>query len=253
MKRSQFLKLLSGGLAGVCAPILFHQISRAKELPYVGLNKNRAKQRVVIVGAGIAGLAAAQTLVEAGSEVVLIEARDRIGGRIWTSNAWSGIPVDMGASWIHGINNNPIYQIAEQINASTVVTRFGRSQAFDTTGSLLNGEQQQRLQIITKQINRALRQGQNADSDRSIRRTVKQSLNWKSLSRQERRLVNFVLNTTIEHEYAGSTQKLSTYWYDAGSAFGGDEVLFADGYETIPNSLAENFKVRLNLVPHRFV
>ena len=246
MKRSQFLKLLSGGLASASAPLLFHQSSRAKELSYSSLNKNRARQRVLIVGAGIAGLAAAQTLVDAGSEVVLIEARDRIGGRIWTSNAWSGVPMDMGASWIHGIINNPIYRIAEQINTPTVVTRYGRSEDFDTTGSQLNTQKQRQLKIIKKQISRALRQGQNADIDHSIQHTVKQALNWKSLSRQERRLVNFVINTDIEQEYAGSSQRLSTYWYDSGNYFGGDDVLFPDGYETITNTLAEGLTIRLN-------
>jgi monoamine oxidase len=58
---------------------------------------------VVVIGAGAAGLAAAMELVQAGRTVTLLEARDRLGGRIWTR--WeSGVPVpiELGAEFIHG-------------------------------------------------------------------------------------------------------------------------------------------------------
>jgi monoamine oxidase len=59
---------------------------------------------VIVVGAGIAGLAAARTLAEAGHHVTLIEARDRVGGRIHTLPAVDGgLPVELGAEFIHGL------------------------------------------------------------------------------------------------------------------------------------------------------
>ena len=57
------------------------------------------KGRVVIVGAGIAGLGAARDLRAQGFEVVVLEARDRIGGRVWTDRSL-GVPVDLGGQWI---------------------------------------------------------------------------------------------------------------------------------------------------------
>ncbi len=56
---------------------------------------------VVVVGAGIAGLAAAVTLAEAGVAVTVLEASDRVGGRIRTVDA-NGIPVELGAEFVHG-------------------------------------------------------------------------------------------------------------------------------------------------------
>jgi monoamine oxidase len=68
---------------------------------------------VVIVGAGAAGLAAAHTLAEKGLSFVLIEAKDRIGGRAFTDTASFGLPFDHGCSWLHQSNRNPFKPIAE--------------------------------------------------------------------------------------------------------------------------------------------
>lgn len=58
---------------------------------------------VLIVGAGAAGLAAAQALTAAGRRVIIMEARDRIGGRIFTLPAGSvGAPIELGAEFVHG-------------------------------------------------------------------------------------------------------------------------------------------------------
>lgn len=56
----------------------------------------------IVIGAGVAGLAAARLLENAGRQVVVLEARDRVGGRVWTDRA-DGLITDLGASWIHGI------------------------------------------------------------------------------------------------------------------------------------------------------
>ncbi len=56
----------------------------------------------IIIGAGAAGLAAARGLLAVGRRVVVLEARDRIGGRIWTDHTFGPVPVERGAEFIHG-------------------------------------------------------------------------------------------------------------------------------------------------------
>src|SRR5271170_4065904 len=62
---------------------------------------NPINNDVVVVGAGMAGLTAARTLAEAGLKVLVVEAQDRIGGRIWTRHIGNEA-IELGAEFIHG-------------------------------------------------------------------------------------------------------------------------------------------------------
>src|SRR5215469_8773396 len=58
---------------------------------------------VIVIGAGAAGLIAAVELLEAGHSVCLLEARDRVGGRIWTRRETGvAVPIELGAEFVHG-------------------------------------------------------------------------------------------------------------------------------------------------------
>jgi monoamine oxidase len=70
----------------------------------------------------LAGLSAAQSLQQAGHDVLVLEARERLGGRIWTSQRWADAPLDLGATWIHGAQGNPLSAIAHSISAAMLQT-----------------------------------------------------------------------------------------------------------------------------------
>jgi len=70
---------------------------------------------VAIIGAGAAGLAAARTLEGSGLSSIILEARDRIGGRGHTIIVGDGIPFDLGCGWLHSADENPFVGIAEKL------------------------------------------------------------------------------------------------------------------------------------------
>ena len=70
---------------------------------------------VAVVGAGSAGIAAARRLVAAGwVSVLVLEARERAGGRAWTIEA-DGLPMDLGCEWLHSADRNVLAPLAEEL------------------------------------------------------------------------------------------------------------------------------------------
>lgn len=89
--------------------INFGIFKRIRPIPTKKLGK------VIVVGAGIAGLAAAQQLNQFGMEVLVLEARDRVGGRIATFRKASYV-ADLGAMVVTGLGGNPVTVLSKQIN-----------------------------------------------------------------------------------------------------------------------------------------
>lgn len=78
--------------------------------------------RIVVIGAGVSGLSCAARLLERGFDVTILEARDRIGGRIQqTTMPNGGHLIDVGANWVQGSDGDkrPIHEIARALSAPT--------------------------------------------------------------------------------------------------------------------------------------
>ncbi len=76
---------------------------------------------VVVVGAGYSGLSAARRLVDAGLDVVVVEARDRVGGRVWSETTPTGALVDHGGQWI-GPTQHHLQALADEFGVTTFPT-----------------------------------------------------------------------------------------------------------------------------------
>jgi monoamine oxidase len=76
---------------------------------------------VCVVGAGYAGLTAARRLAQRGEQVVVLEARDRVGGRIWTEPLADGTPIDRGGAWLAPYHD-AAFALASEMGVSTYKT-----------------------------------------------------------------------------------------------------------------------------------
>ncbi|KAE8381836.1 hypothetical protein BDV26DRAFT_300777 [Aspergillus bertholletiae] len=76
---------------------------------------------VVIIGAGLAGLTAAHDILRAGLSCVVLEARDRVGGKTWSTKLRDGKgTVDLGAAWINDTNQSRMYRLAQRYGAELI-------------------------------------------------------------------------------------------------------------------------------------
>ncbi len=110
------------------------------------------KHQVIIIGAGIAGLSAAQHLADLGHTVLVLEAKNRVGGRIHTQQTQDGIPIEMGANLLFNPGSterpNPLLPLIHQLNLTTLPIDFIPSTKFkaddyfkDATKSIIKAKQ----------------------------------------------------------------------------------------------------------------
>ncbi|KAL9320215.1 hypothetical protein ACSQ67_012054 [Phaseolus vulgaris] len=94
-------------------------------------SQSRTLPSVIVIGAGISGIAAARSLHEASFKVTVLESQNRLGGRIHTDFSL-GCPVDMGASWLHGVcNENPLAPIIRGLGLPLYRTSGDNSVLYD--------------------------------------------------------------------------------------------------------------------------
>ncbi|MDJ0696044.1 NAD(P)/FAD-dependent oxidoreductase [Mastigocoleus sp. MO_188.B34] len=108
MKRRQLMySIFSASTVAVGSQLVGHQPPRASQMEIKKTSQKTSTKtdyEVIVIGAGAAGLAAARSLQDAGREVLVLEARDRIGGRIYTDYNFASHPIERGAEYIQGEN-----------------------------------------------------------------------------------------------------------------------------------------------------
>ncbi|MFN0200609.1 MAG: flavin monoamine oxidase family protein [Bacteroidia bacterium] len=200
-------------------------------------NVDPQDKTIIVVGAGISGLAAAKKLKEKGFNVIVLEAQDKVGGRLRTNRSL-GVAFDEGASWIHGHNGNPITSLAQEAGMTTFTTPEDIV-SYDV-GGVLRSETV--FDAAEEEFYDILGTVQNSGSLSKSFQEVFTSL-YPNYAND--RLWKFFLSTYMTFDL-GDLHKLSSLYYDEGELYGGEERISTNGYDTIPNFLAQGLNVQLN-------
>ena len=206
--------------------------------------------RVVVVGAGIAGLAAASRLRRAGIACVVLEARDRIGGRLHTVDL-SGTPVDLGGSWIHHPIGNPVSAFCEEHGIAR--------DPGDPMGSLSAYDRAERRPLDRAEVELAQSESEafweavEALSDRlgpdaTALDAVESYVAERGFTGGVARRLRQELRAEVEADAADRADNQSLRWLAFEEEFEGDLFgdLPRDGYRSVVHALATGLDVRLD-------
>jgi monoamine oxidase len=203
-------------------------------------------RKVMVIGAGLAGLSAARDLVDAGAEVTVLEARDRIGGRIWTSRQWPDLPMDMGASWVHGVKGNPLSTLADAAGVVRVATSYDSALALDAAGDEVDlGDAYDLAETVVEDARDRV---DDNGHDLSLQDAVTGGPDWQEADPATQRLIRHVVNGAVEAEYGGDWSEVSAWYFDESEEFDGGDVLFPGGFDQIVQHLARGLDIRTGQV-----
>ena len=187
----------------------------------------------------MAGLGAARSLIDAGWPVRLIEARDRVGGSVYTNRDW-GVPIEMGASWIHGTANDPMMELARKARAQVIPTDYygWAKLAVDRRLPPLDYDPDPWRQFVEQACGRVTGGSLAAALDAAAKR--------EQLSASDRVQLAFFVATEIEDEFAAGADQLSAKTFDTGDYADGDQDVIMNGYDALPKLLADGLQIVLN-------
>ena len=191
---------------------------------------------VVVVGAGVAGLGAARDLTTVGREVVVVESRQRIGGRVW-SDTVGGVTVDLGGSWLHGLRDNPLADLAASLDIDLVRTDYEDAMLFDADGRPVQWSHLDHLYDLVEDMLSSSR------STRSMAAAVGEVR--RRVEGEDRKRLEYVLASEIDHWFAAGPEDLAfSGVHEGGWSRGGDAVP-TTSYRPIIEHLATGLDVRL--------
>ncbi|VXB29208.1 NAD(P)/FAD-dependent oxidoreductase [Aeromicrobium sp. 9AM] len=208
----------------------------------------------IVVGAGVAGLTAARLLSRAGRRVVVLEARDRVGGRVWTDRR-DGLATDLGASWIHGTMDSPVAAAAKAFGMRMHEFTVGGYQPdgrpiayYGPDGKRLSDAAARRfaddIHTVDALLPDVIAASEADASYADVTERVLASLGWDE-ARVER--VREYLRHRSEEQYGVASEDLAAHGLD-DDVIDGDEVVFPDGYGRLAEGLAAGLDIRLGHV-----
>lgn len=208
-----------------------------------GININHKK--IIIIGAGIAGLAACTHLKQHGFEPTILEGRTRYGGRIWSDHTF-GFPFGLGASWIHGDQDNPITMLAKQYHAHRVTVDPQKFIYLDQAGRVISQAIVDAFQVKFEALLIKVKQyAQLAETDLSLAAAFTALVPFEHFSSLEQHI--FAIKLKLFESYFGANcADLSARHWDDEMVLPGENCFVIDTYQPIIDGLAKQCAITLN-------
>ncbi|CAF1195658.1 unnamed protein product [Adineta steineri] len=202
--------------------------------------------KVLIIGSGIAGLEAARLLQQNGVETIVLEARNRTGGRVWSIRSKNNLILDMGARYIHGqygsipsgLLTNPVWDLTRSANISIC---FGEPHDFLGTyplhySNILVQKWYDEYMLFVREETRM------SSSNISFADYVNLFAQKKKFNEKQRStLYNFAYFTIADREGTELESISAKGYLDRSSVFYGEEPVICDiGFMAITDYLAKN-------------
>lgn len=220
---------------------------------FTSLNPEEATEgSVIIIGAGLAGLAAARQLLSFRFKVVVLEGRNRPGGRVYTQTMGRKgkfAAVDLGGSIITGIHANPLGVLARQLSIPLHKVR-DKCPLYNPEGAPVDKEIDSKIEVIfnklldkVTQVRQIMGGFANDISLGSVLETLRQ-LYGVGKSAEERQLIDWHL-ANLEYANAGCISNLSAAYWDQDDPYemGGDHCFLAGGNWRLIKALCEGVPI----------
>lgn len=204
------------------------------------------KQQIIVIGAGIAGITAAKKLQTQGYRVIILEGRDLIGGRIWTDNSL-GVPLDLGAAWIHTVDGNPITPLVKQFGIQTAISDLKSQWSYKGVNQLLSDDDEMLInkafQLFMDRVNKL------KNETPSLQRITLADIATQIIESEEITGITLkgfraTLSSAIESEVGDNLDNLGLKGFDEDSKFGGEDVVFPKGYTQLVQALSTDLDIR---------
>ncbi|HAT1822513.1 TPA: NAD(P)-binding protein [Legionella pneumophila] len=207
----------------------------------------------IIIGAGVSGLTAAHHLHNAQQKVLIIEAKNRLGGRVYTSYDW-GFATDLGASWIHAIENNPLMPligkqsiIINSYSNSDPVAMLTNYALYDSEGKPVSKQTRSLFSSLTRDF---LRYCQTRSEMISFAQNLNTFAKQKKLTSEQLALLSYALENIYTYEFADNLTKLSRNVHSVSEASlaSGKNALVPEGYFQLFRQFTQHVPIHLNQI-----
>lgn len=186
---------------------------------------------VVVIGAGTAGLSAADALLRKGLKVIVLEARNRIGGRAWTESETLAQPFDQGAHWLHNAEVNSFKYKAQSLGLQLVDASTSNLQLYRQGSPLDRTATTRSLSRAEEQLERRMRLQTSSGEDAAIARFQSDDL-WQ----------NGLIGISA-FSWAANPEQISSL--DVATMAGGGDLAVKGGYGALIARVFAGVPVRL--------